>query len=210
IWQQRTFWKKSFSLEKNTLYHRLWQIYLEKNMKYILQIVGVLLLLNIVLGFLKPCLFLIADIITVHIWVSLMVIMFRDRFTVHIVEILPWNLEKYKRSYMKWVYGQTCILLLPFAWYIYAHWNVWSMLFLFVMVGAFLLLIREKIRKEMHIISQDISYSEGLEAIGYISLFCVLGSYMYEGFLLVGAILIVGAYGWRFWQHHKNTRMIHS
>src|SRR5699024_1736139 len=29
IWQQRTFWKQSFSFQKDTLYHRLWYIYLE-------------------------------------------------------------------------------------------------------------------------------------------------------------------------------------
>src|SRR5699024_3924868 len=57
IWQQRTFWKQSFSFQKDTLYHRLWYIYLEKNMKYIFQIIAVLLLLNVVLGFIKSWLF---------------------------------------------------------------------------------------------------------------------------------------------------------
>src|SRR5699024_12483174 len=88
-WQHRLFSKKRFSFNKNTMYHRLWYIYITKNSAYIVQIIGVLLLLNIALAWLKEWLFYAAILITIHVWSYFLSVLFKYRFSVDVVEILP-------------------------------------------------------------------------------------------------------------------------
>lgn len=207
LWQQRQFWKKDFPFDKNTLYHRLWQIYFEKNLKYIFQIIGAILLMNIVFGWLKPWLFLIAVMITVHIWTSFLTVMFRDRFSVDIVEVLPWNIMKFKQSFVVWAYCQTAVLFIPFLMYVYVKWSVHYFLFLFVVIVTVILLLDEKLNKEIDLISGDVTYSKIVEAASYVALFCLLCSYLYAGFMMI-AVVLTGSVGiWKLLQNGRMTRI---
>src|SRR5699024_9317646 len=136
-WQHRIFWKKPFSFQKPTMYHRLWYLHITRNFKYIGQMIGVLLLLNIALGLLKDWLFTVATLITIHIWSQFLSVLFKDRFSVDILELLPWNLAIFRRSYLKWGYGLTSVFFLPLIVWLIFSFSYWNVLFLIVTAGAF-------------------------------------------------------------------------
>src|SRR5690625_1765372 len=115
IWQRLSFWKKPFTYNNKAVYHRLWFIYFEKNIVVILQFFGAMLLLLLVFIFVKEYLFFIGLAFMIHAYSSVASTMYSDRLITGIVQVLPWDVAAYKRTFTKWVLFSGLILLLPYA-----------------------------------------------------------------------------------------------
>lgn len=193
-WQHRLFWKKPFSFNKNTLYHRLWFIYITKNSAYIAQIIGVLLLLNISLAWLKEWLFYAAILITIHVWSYFLSILFKDRFSVDIVEVLPWSLSRFKKSYMKWGYGLSGIFMFPFILWLIRTFSGWNLLLFLSVMSAFLFYFQMKLVTEEKRLVGKTAYFKNERIIVYGLMAGIMLSAFFQEALVINVVLVI--YGW--------------
>src|SRR5699024_7289232 len=202
-WQHRLFWKKPFSFNKNTMYHRLWYIYITKNSAYIVQIIGVLLLLNIALAWLKELLFYAAILITIHVWSYFLSVLFKDRFSVDVVEILPWDLSRFKKSYLKWGYGLSFIFILPFILWLIRAFSGWNLLLFLSVMSAFLFYFQMKlVTEEKRLVGEPVHFTNE-RMIVYGLLICIMLSAFFKEALILNIVLVI--YGWLRRDHFDNA-----
>lgn len=105
--------KKPFPYSENSIYHRLWQLYLGRSLNLIFQLIGVLFVLLVVLLFLNELAFYIGLAVSIHVYTTVIANFFSDQFKSDIVQVLPWNLSSYKRTYLKWTLYGSIILVIP-------------------------------------------------------------------------------------------------
>lgn len=149
VWQRLSFWKKPFPYVKESAYHRLWHLYFEKNVSHILQLVFWLFVLLFVLIFIKNMLFLIALALTIHIFTTYSSTLFNNRLQVDIVQILPWDLLAFKRTFIKWIFGISVLFLIPLFVYIYIHFSIWGLVQILVVVVTFITMLHIKLQKSI-------------------------------------------------------------
>lgn len=191
IWQRMSFWKRPFLYKKSAGYHRLWHLYLEKNIRIWLQLIGALVMLMLVFLFVKENLFLFAVAVTIHSFTSLVTSMFNDRLQTDIVQVLPWDLPIFKKTFMRWVLSISVILLLPFIVYSVKNYSLWIFVQLFVIIFTFIFLLHTKIEKSYSNWDHTLPKVGWLETLCYVLLLILIfsGSYPY---LLIIACLIMG------------------
>src|SRR5690625_3602313 len=122
------FRKRPFTYTKLKLSHRLWQVYIGKNVRIIFQFTSMLLMLLIVTLILNMTVFHIAIAITIYIHSSIMRSFYYDRFSSDILEVLPWDLQTFKRTLLPWALAIFAILLIPISIYSYVHFGLWALL----------------------------------------------------------------------------------
>src|SRR5699024_420298 len=149
VWQRLSFWKKPFPYVKESAYHRLWHLYFEKNVSHILQLVFWLFVLLLVLIFIKNMLFLIALALTIHIFTTYSSTLFNNRLQVDIVQVLPWDLLAFKRTFIKWIFGISVLFLIPLFVYIYIHFSIWGLVQILVVVVTFITMLQIKLQKSI-------------------------------------------------------------
>ena len=149
VWQRLSFWKKPFPYVKESAYHRLWHLYFEKNVSHILQLVFWLFVLLFVLIFIKNMLFLIALALTIHIFTTYSSTLFNNRLQVDIVQVLPWDLLAFKRTFIKWIFGISVLFLIPLFVYIYIHFSIWGLVQILVVVVTFITMLHIKLQKSI-------------------------------------------------------------
>ncbi len=149
FWHRLSVWKRPFGYGKKTVYHRLWQVYLEKNSKYLLQIIGVLLLMMAIMGYLKPWLFLLSIVLVIHIFTSFTAALFRDRFEADIVQVLPWQIGDYLHTFRFWVYPAGIIFIFPLVFYLMFQFTIGNLVVFALLCVLFVLLMEEKLTEMM-------------------------------------------------------------
>src|SRR5690625_159255 len=156
IWQRMPFWRKAFSYNKEKAYHRLWYVYFQRQIVIVLQFTGAMLLLvsfipvtnrwiiplmdtfGYSMSPLKDWFFLIALVVAIHMYVSVAVIIWRDRLTTDIMHVLPWDVVALQKSYLKWVDTGSMIFIIPIYLYGLEHF---SLLFILQMIIALFVLL---------------------------------------------------------------------
>jgi len=123
-----SFRKRPFTYTKLKLSHRLWQVYIGKNVRVMFQLTGMLLMLLIITLILDMTVFHIAIAVSIYIHSSVMTSFYYDRFSSDILEVLPWDLASFKRTLFPWAFAIFFILLVPIAIYSYVHFGLWAFL----------------------------------------------------------------------------------
>lgn len=190
LWQHFTFWQRPFIYTKATMYHRLWLLYVQKNSKQILQLLGALLLLVSLLGFIKAWLFYLGLVVAIHIYTSLLASAFRDQFTTGIVPLLPWDLAAYLQSFRKWAWFLSAPLLIPLVIYVATTFSGWQLLLFFVANSLYLVLLEVKLERVMGQLDQTMTGSDWWGTISSFSLFLLLASYRYPAMLLIVLLVV--------------------
>lgn len=190
VWQRLSFWKKPFPYEKKAVYHRLWHLYIEKNISFVLQIVGALLLMLFVFVFIKDTLFLFAIALTIHIYTNLIVSMFRDRLVTDIVEALPWDLNVFKQTLLKWSVIPSLIFIFPYAIFAYYHLSFWLLPQFIIIMFTFRFLIIMKLEKVIQAFDDTQKLREWVEFLVYGLLLILIFSNMYPLLLILGCFII--------------------
>lgn len=191
IWQRLPFWKKPFPYEKLTLYHRLWFIYFEKNIKVILQFFGSMLLLLFVFVFINDLIFFFGFAFVIHAYTSTIVSFFTDRLTDDIVQIIPWDVNQYKKVLYRWTTITGTIFLLPFMLYVILNFHYLIFVQLLFMLIAFQILFHVKIDKVIDKWQSTFKVNPMLSFIGYGLLICLILSTKNTNFIYVGIALTV-------------------
>ncbi|MEI3612971.1 hypothetical protein [Pseudogracilibacillus sp. SO30301A] len=190
MWQRMSFWKRPFIYEKTAGYHRLWHLYLEKNIRIWLQLIGALVLLMLVFLFVKDKLFLFAVAVTIHSFTTVVTSMFNDRLQTDIVQVLPWDLPVFKKTYMKWVLSVSVILLLPFIIYSVKNYSLWIFVQLCVIIFTFIFLLHSKIEKSYKKWDNELPKSGWIETLCYVLLLILIFSGIYPYLLVISCIIM--------------------
>jgi len=163
IWQRMPFWKKAFPYKKSTVYHRLWHVYWQRQFGMVSQFIGALLVL---VGFIpvtnhwlvkiapffgfsltpiKDWFFLVALALAIHMYVSVAAVIWKDRLTVDIVHVLPWDLLLFQRTFIRWTGFGSMIFILPLWIYALEYWSILFLVQMIIASGAFLFLLYWKV-----------------------------------------------------------------
>ncbi|MFB4168305.1 hypothetical protein [Virgibacillus sp. JSM 102003] len=176
--------KKSYSILQNSarrkrsfatifsIYHRLWQLYLVKNLGVIFQVIGVILLMLVAFQFFKEWLYYIGMAVGIHVYTALCTNLFHNRFQADVVEVLPWDLAMYKRTYFKWMAMGGGLLFLPIFSYFIRHWDVWAPFQLMFVVCVFLYAYHVNMDKTIILLAKKSGFlqlREGLSLVFIIS-----------------------------------------
>lgn len=191
LWQQFPFWKRPFTLTGKAMYHRIWLLYLQKNSKHILQLLGALMLMISLLGFFRTWLFYLALAIAIHIYTSMLAALFRDQFTTGIVQLLPWQLESYRDTFRKWSWLLSVPLLIPTVSYVVTNLSGWHLLLLFVALSLFLVTMEIRLERVMQQFDTSNVIGNWREALSTLCLFILFASYRYPALLWLILIFLV-------------------
>ncbi|MGM8366216.1 hypothetical protein ACLIBG_12170 [Virgibacillus sp. W0181] len=177
--QKIAYPKRPFIYKEASIHHRLWQLYFGKNLDLVFRITGAMLLLLVVLLFLQDFIYYIAIAVVIHIYTTAAASFYKDRFASDLIEVLPWNLDSYKKSFFKWVVYGFLILLVPITIFVVMHASIWAPLQLLLYVGAFLYEYHVKLDKSKLILSKQRGSLQMQEAMGLFILFiiCFSGTY---------------------------------
>ncbi|SDQ90460.1 hypothetical protein [Virgibacillus salinus] len=177
ILQNSTRRKRSFAT-KFSIYHRLWQLYLAKNLGVIAQVIGAILLMLVAFQFFEEWIYYIGMAIAIHVYTVLCANLFHNRFQADIVELLPWDLSMYKRTYFKWMAMGGGLLFLPIFSYFIRHWDVWAPFQLVFIISVFLYAYHVNMDKTIILLAKKSGFLQLREGLSLLFIILVAISHM--------------------------------
>lgn len=182
--------KKAFTYTAKTIHHRLWRIYLTKNMDLVLKAVGILFLLLMVVLVIANVAFPAAIAIAIYVFSSVVGILFSDRFQSDILHVLPWDLQTYKRSLLKWIGYGSLPLLIPVIIYLILHGSIWAPIQAAFYISTFLFVCQMKLDKTIALLSKQSGFSSNM-GLGYLFLILIALSGLYP-IVSLSFIVVIG------------------
>lgn len=179
VFRQSKRRKKAFKYTHQAIHHRIWLIYLGKNISLIFQLIGALLLVISILAFTGGLYFHIGVAIGLHIYTNVISTFYRDRFQSDILRTLPWDLLIYKQTYFKWAVYGAIILFMPVVIYGVVNWTLWEPIKWLLYGCVFLYMYHLKIDKTITVLSRRMLTFEVDEGIGVLFLATIVVSNFY-------------------------------
>lgn len=209
-WQRLPFWRNHLPYRKESLYHRLWHIYFQRQIVMLLQFIGTMLVLvgfvpvtNIwivdfatLLGFsltsLKPWFFFIALALAIHMYASFVAVIWKDRLTADIVQVLPWDVWLFHRTLQRWALGGSVIFLLPIGIFASAYASIVFFLQILIAICAFGYLVHWKRLEVMRTMTEEatVAIPKQIALLGYGLLILMIASAFLPYLLIVAVILL--------------------
>lgn len=192
IFQNSSRRKKPFHGEKE-IYHRLWQLYFGKNLELLFKFAGGLLLALVVLQFFSSLLFHIGLAVVIYAYASVAASFFMDRMHADVIQVLPWDLQQYKKYFFKWIIYGGCILIIPVLIYLGMNLTIWAPFQLLFYCMSFLYIYYVKLDKATVLLAKQnehLSLEDGLSAgltisVGFIGIFPLISI----GFIIIVFLL---------------------
>jgi len=184
IFQNTTAKKKPFNYTEKSIQHRLWKIYLGKNTELIFPIMFVLFLMLFILPFVNQWAPYLGIAIAIHVYTSVAASFYMDRFRADIISVLPWDLPRYKQSFLKWTTYGGLILLIPICIFLGMTNSLWSLVQLLFFCSTFLYVYHVRLNKTMTLLAKKPISFAGYEWTGYLMLVLVFFSGMYPAISL--------------------------
>lgn len=181
--------KKPFLYSIEKIYQRMWRIYFIRHIQIVLKISGALSLLLFVFLFLNQIIFHIVLAVAIHIYTSVLKSFFIGRFEDDIVQVLPWDLESYKRTFLNWSLYGSVILLIPVSVFLGLNFSAWVPMQLLFLGSTFLYLFNIRINKAITMIRKDFTSYDLVDSIGYLLLIGVAFSWKYKFILCTGIVI---------------------
>src|SRR5699024_3324376 len=141
--------------------------------------------------FVRENLFLLAVAVSIHSFTTVATSMFNDRLQADIVQVLPWDLPIFKKTFMKWVLSASVIFLLPLIIYTLKEFSLWALVQLLVIIFTFIVLLHTKLEKSFVNWDNTLPKAGWIEALCYVLLLILIFSKSYP-YLLIIACLIIG------------------
>ncbi|WP_164670092.1 hypothetical protein [Virgibacillus doumboii] len=192
IFQNTKRAKKPFQSDKS-IHNRLWRIYLAKNLQLLFQVIGVLILMNIVFVFMSDFIYHLGIAVSIYVLAAIAGSFFGDRMQADILEVLPWNLESFKKSYFKWVATGAGLVLIPIVVNEALNFSMWTPVKLVFYASVFLLIYHVNVNKTMTLLAKQSRYFQIDDGIAVIFLIAVVFSGTYPvlafGFIVVLLLL---------------------
>lgn len=126
LMRKLTYRKKPFHYTSQSIHHRLWQIVFIRNIEYIIQLIGILVLMLAVLNYIPKAGFMFIGIaVALYAYAAGTTSFFTNQFQADLVEVLPWDLMAYKQSFLKWYIMGSLPILVPLVPYFILHFTWW-------------------------------------------------------------------------------------
>lgn len=126
LMRKLTYRKKPFHYTSQSIHHRLWQIVFIRNIEYIIQLIGILVLMLAVLNYIPKAGFMFIGIaVALYVYAAGTTSFFTNQFQADLVEVLPWDLMAYKQSFLKWYIMGSLPILVPLVPYFILHFTWW-------------------------------------------------------------------------------------
>jgi len=190
ILQNMDMLKSPLEYTKGAIHQRLWFVYFVRNLKPLIQIVGSLFALLCLFMFISEGIFHIGIALAIHIYTTVIISFFRGHFGNDLLQVLPWQLDDFRQSFVRWGTYGTLILLIPVATYLSLHASLWVPLQTFFYIVVFFYMLHVKILKACIILSRqplEIQLDEGLS---YLFLVALIFSWKYPVILLSSFIVL--------------------
>lgn len=183
--------KKPFRYTERAIHNRLWKLYFGKSMELIVPFMGALLFMIVVLSFVNNRLFDIGIAVAIYAYSSIASTFFIDRFQADILEILPWDLPSYRKTYFKWVIYGGIPLLLPIIVFHIFNMTLWAPIQLLLYCATFIYIYRTKMEKAAGILAKESVIRNVSEGLGFIFLIIVGFSSYYPALGLTSLLLLL-------------------
>lgn len=159
IWQRMNWWMRPFRYDIHHLYKRLTLIHIGKEIKAIVQLIGVSFLLLFVTAIIHPYLFFIALIIVGIIYQKLIIALLKSFLTTDSIAHLPKDIRACTALFHRWLFILFVPQTLPLIIFLSHHYTsvvfvtVSLLIALSLLIFAYLSLKRngEKLIKQLHI-----------------------------------------------------------
>ncbi|MFA1822582.1 hypothetical protein ACDX78_20925 [Virgibacillus oceani] len=178
IYQNSPKRKVPFRTNK-AIHHRMWKVYLFKNYELLFRLIGVLFLMLIVLPFLYEIALPIGMAIVIYAYSSVMSTFFMDRFRADMLEVLPWDLSGYRKSFFTWTAAGGAILLIPAVIGMYLIASYWVFLYIALFISVFLYSFFLKMNKSMVILAKKLKFFQLEEGMHFLCVILVGFSGLY-------------------------------
>lgn len=157
--QRFHFWKKPFKGEKS-VYHRMWYVFFEKNIKVILQFVGTFIVLQLVLLFINKSLFPVAIALIIFAYTTFLAVLFEEHFTMGLIRQLPWDLENYKKIFLRWSLIMGSLFIIAILIFIMQQPLKWTLPLIILYIGTFYFQFNMKINRSISRLKKERLYVE--------------------------------------------------
>src|SRR5699024_4831686 len=184
IFQNRPAKKKPFNYTEKAIQHRLWKIYLGKNTELIIPIMFALFIMLVILPFVNERASYLGIAVAIHAYTSIAASFYIDRFRADILSVLPWDLPRYKQSFLKWTIYGGLILLIPICIFLGMTNPGWSLVQLLFFCSTFLYVYHVRINKSMTLLAKKSISFAVYEWMGYLMLLLIFFSGMYPAISL--------------------------
>jgi hypothetical protein len=174
-----------------SIYHRMWKVYLFKNYELLFQLTGVLFLMLIVLPFIHEIALPIGMAIAVYAYSSVMSTFYMDRFRADILQTLPWDLSGYRKSFFGWTAIGGIILLIPAVIAMYVLAGYWVFLYIALFISVFLYSFFLKTNKSMVILAKKSTFFQLEEGMHFVSIIVVGFSGAYPVLTLAFPLILI-------------------
>lgn len=176
--QRFRFWRRPFKSEK-AIYKRIWYIHFTKNIVVILQIIGTLLILQLVILYIKDSYFPAIIAITIYVYSSFLVVLFEDNFSTELFLKLPWELLSYKRMFLRWVLYISVLFLIPIFFYLSYQPIKWMVPLVVLYVGTFISVLNVKLNRSISHLEKDQYYTDDNVLLTFLFLIIICFSGIY-------------------------------
>src|SRR5699024_5669228 len=184
VFQNTTAKKKPFNYTEKAIQHRLWKIYLGKNTELIFPIMFALFLMLFILPFVNQWAPYLGIAIAIHVYTSVAASFYMDRFRADIISVLPWDLPRYKQSFLKWTTYGGLILLILISIFLGMTNSLWSLVQLLLIFISFLYVHYVRLNKTMMFLAKTPISFTGYAWTGYLMLILDFFSGMYTAISL--------------------------
>lgn len=194
LWYRLEEWKRKFPYEKSFAYHRLWYIYGEKQISIILRVTGAIFLSLTVISYFKQLYFVLVVIVAIHVQTTFLVSLFKDRLYTGLVNILPWDITEFRKTFIHWALLTSLILFIPIGFYTLFYFEKRFIVYIVYAMALFYYTLQVKLQKYVDELTKRDFHLPILEGIGY-ALFIIFGlGAWYPLLLIVGFAVFIMIY----------------
>lgn len=182
--------KKPFDYTEKAIHNRIWQLYFGKNLDLIMKLVGALFILLFVLLFINNLLFHIGIAFAIYAYSSVASSFFNDRFQADIVQVLPWNLAAYRKTFFTWVLYGVVPLFIPIIIFLALNFTYWAPLQFILYCSTFLYIYQTRMEKATGLLARKslkATWSGSLEFI----LLIAIGFSGHYPYVALGSLFII-------------------
>lgn len=166
---QRLFWRRRpFRYKDQPIYHRLWQIYFGKHFSLVFRSVGAIFVILFVFTSFGEIYFHIVVGVSVYMYSAIAKHFFIERFTFDMIEVLPWELEGYKQSFLDWVLMPGLLFFLPIAYFGFKHPSIWFPFQVLYFGGVLVYFLKLKINEAIYVLQRKVQENNVKKVIGYL------------------------------------------
>ncbi|HEY4601002.1 MAG TPA: hypothetical protein VIG73_06945 [Cerasibacillus sp.] len=180
LMKKLSYRKKPFRYTFRSIHHRIWQIAFIRNIEYIIQLVGVLVLMLAVLNYIPKTGFMFIGIaVALYVYAAGSTSFFINQFQADLVEVLPWDLMAYKQSFLKWYVIGSLPILMPMITYFTLHFTWWVPVQFILILLTGLYIYHVEINYSIAVLSKAEIVFVKARWVSFVFLCIVIGSSLY-------------------------------